>query len=73
MALSMQGSPLLAAPMVSDTANINIPFSDGNLLSIQPQRGLRLSQIPAFDEDTLRQLKQLHENLAKIVQIQVEK
>lgn len=68
VALSMQGSPLLTAAVVTDqTANINIPLVDGTLLSLQAQRGLRKSQIPDLDPDVKRQLALLRENLNLIV------
>lgn len=68
VALSMQGSPLLTAPVVTDqTANINIPLVDGTLLSLQAQRGLRKSQIPDLDPDVKRQLELLRENLNLII------
>ncbi|XP_018576837.1 uncharacterized protein LOC108915323 isoform X2 [Anoplophora glabripennis] len=67
VALSMQGSPLYTASVVTENmANINIPLLDGRLLTLQPQRGLRVSQIPQFDPETLRQLETLRENLSKV-------
>ncbi|KAG5897553.1 hypothetical protein JTB14_007269 [Gonioctena quinquepunctata] len=70
VALSMQGSPLLTAPVVTEnTANINIPLSDGTLLSLQPQNGLRMSQIPDFDQNTLRELDCLRANLEKVFEV----
>lgn len=63
----MQGSPLYTASVVNENmANINIPLLDGRLLTLQPQRGLRISQIPQFDPETLRQLETLKENLSKL-------
>ena len=66
MAISMQGSPLLVNHIVSNEANVNIPLGNGNTISIQPQRGLRVSQIPNLDEHTKVQLVKLRDNLDKI-------
>ncbi|XP_063904983.1 borealin isoform X2 [Zophobas morio] len=67
VALSMQGSPLLTGAVMTDNvANINIPLDDGRLLSIQPKRGLRISQIPELDIETKRQLETLRDNLNKM-------
>ncbi|XP_015837115.1 uncharacterized protein borr isoform X2 [Tribolium castaneum] len=67
VALSLQGSPLLTGNVVTDNvANINIPLEDGRLFSIQPQRGLRVSQIPELDLETKRQLETLRDNLNKV-------
>lgn len=67
IAVSMQGSPLLVAGVVSDNvANLNIPLADGRTISIQPQRGLRVSQLPPLDVDTQRQIQALRDNLNKM-------
>ncbi|KAF2893664.1 hypothetical protein ILUMI_12519 [Ignelater luminosus] len=67
MALSMQGSPLMVSSVSSDAlANVNIPLQDGRILTIQPQRGLRTSQIPDFDPETRRQIETLRDNLNKV-------
>lgn len=67
MAVSMQGSPLLVSGVVNDNvANVNIPLADGRMISIQPQRGLRPSQLPSFDLDTRRQIEALRDNLNKV-------
>lgn len=67
VAMSMQGSPLFTGSVVADTmANVNIPLIDGRMLSIQPQRGLRMSQIPDLDAETKRQLEALRDNLTKV-------
>ncbi|XP_060521141.1 borealin-like isoform X1 [Cylas formicarius] len=67
MALSYQGSPLLTGPVVQENAaNVNIPLSDGNMLSLMPQRGLRTSQLPEVDVDVKRQLEILRDNLIKV-------
>lgn len=64
VAVSMQGSPILTLPVMTEKeANINIPLVDGTLLSLQPQRGLRKSQIPDLDPEVKRQLAMLRENL----------
>ncbi|XP_068893927.1 uncharacterized protein [Tenebrio molitor] len=68
--LSLQGSPLLAGSVMNDNvANINIPLDDGRLLSIQPEKGLRISQIPQLDAETKRQLETLRDNLNKVCAI----
>ncbi|XP_028144089.1 borealin isoform X2 [Diabrotica virgifera virgifera] len=68
VALSFQGSPLLTAAVAPDEfANINIPLNDGSLLSLRPQKGLRLSQIPKFDMDTMRQLQTLKDHISMVL------
>jgi borealin len=65
--LSMQGSPLLAGSVsVDNIANVNVPLEGGRLFSIQPQKGLRLSQIPELDPEIKRQLETLRDNLNKV-------
>ncbi|CAH1173932.1 unnamed protein product [Phaedon cochleariae] len=73
-ALSMQGSPLLTSSIATEEqANINIPLGDGTMLSLLPQKGLRMSQIPQFDSNTLKQLSSLSENLKKVVEVTEKK
>lgn len=67
MVLSVQGSPVLAAPPAETIANINIPMVDGTLLSLQAQAGLRRSLIPDLDPEVQRQLKMLREHLNMIL------
>jgi borealin len=55
--------------MNDNVANINIPLDDGRLLSIQPEKGLRISQIPQLDAETKRQLETLRDNLNKVCAI----
>ncbi|XP_030754084.1 borealin-like [Sitophilus oryzae] len=67
MAWSNQGSPLLIGPAAPEsTANVNIPLSDGNLVSLLPQKGIRMSQIPDVDTQTIHQLQILRDNLIKV-------
>lgn len=67
VAISMQGSPLLTGGVMGDsTANINIPLVDGRFLSLQPERGLRISQIPHLDVEVRQQLELLRDNLNKV-------
>ncbi|CAH0552054.1 unnamed protein product [Brassicogethes aeneus] len=67
MALSLQGSPLFTGSVVSESvANINIPLNDGRMFTLQPERGLRMSQVPDLDPETRRQLQTLRDNLAKV-------
>ncbi|GLV36375.1 borealin-related [Carabus blaptoides fortunei] len=71
MAISMQGSPLLVSSVTSETcANVNIPLGDGRILSLQPNRGLRMSQFPNLDDETRTQLRTLRDNLNKVVQLE---
>lgn len=68
IALSFKGSPLLVNGIAEDiTANINIPLDDGSMLSLLPQRGLRMSQIPPLDSEMLRQLETLHQHIDMVL------
>ncbi|KAK0176624.1 hypothetical protein PV328_000742 [Microctonus aethiopoides] len=68
MALSMQGSPLLVSAINPDrTANINVPLTNGNIMSLLPNDGLRLSNIPRLDDETMRQLKTLKSHIEKVI------
>ncbi|KAK0166714.1 hypothetical protein PV327_004204 [Microctonus hyperodae] len=68
MALSMQGSPLFVSAIHPDrTANINVPLTNGNIISLLPNDGLRLSHIPKLDEETMRQLKTLKGHIEKVI------
>lgn len=70
MAISMQGSPLLVSGVITETcANVNIPLEDGRILSLQPSRSLRMSEIPNLDEHTRQQLLALRDNLNKVVKL----
>lgn len=63
----MQGSPLLVTTSVEgNRANVNIPLPNGQIMALQPERGLRFSQLPTLDSDTQRQLEALRENLNKV-------
>lgn len=67
VAVSMQGSPLLVSGVVTDEVpNVNIPLGNGTTISIQPQRGLRTSLLPALDEHTRKQIEALRDNLNKM-------
>ncbi|XP_030756346.1 borealin-like isoform X2 [Sitophilus oryzae] len=67
VAWSNQGSPLLIGPVAPEsTANVNIPLSNGNLVSLLPQKGIRMSQIPDVDAQTIHELKILRDNLIKV-------
>ncbi|XP_017782225.1 PREDICTED: borealin-like isoform X2 [Nicrophorus vespilloides] len=67
VAISLQGSPLMVNNVMLDQmANVNIPLGDGRIITIQPHRGLRQSQIPEIDANTQRQLKALRDNLNKM-------
>ncbi|KRT80432.1 hypothetical protein AMK59_8410 [Oryctes borbonicus] len=69
MAISMQGSPLMVNTIVSREANVNIPLGDGRTISIQPQHGLRMSQLPTIDSSIRRQIEVLRDNLIKVCQL----
>jgi len=68
MAWSIEGSPLLTTHTIATETvpNINIPLPDGNLMSLLPAQGVRMSQIPDFEPDTRRQLEILRDNLIKV-------
>ncbi|XP_072767390.1 uncharacterized protein Borr [Anoplolepis gracilipes] len=68
MVLSMQGSPLLVSAVVEEkTANINVPLGDGNVMSLLPQEGLRMSHIPQLDPETMQQLETLKKHIEKVI------
>lgn len=70
MVLSMQGSPLLVSAIVQeDIANINVPLSNGNVMSLLPNAGLRMSHIPALDSETVKQLETLKNHIEKVISI----
>ncbi|KAH8317411.1 hypothetical protein KR067_008205 [Drosophila pandora] len=70
IALSKCGSPMVAQVMPDKFANVNIPIRNG-VLSLRPKK-LDADEVEAnllenLDEDTLNQIKTLHENLQMIV------
>lgn len=68
MVLSMQGSPLLVSAVVEEkTANINVPLANGNVMSLLPQEGLRMSNIPPLDPETMLQLETLKNHIEKVI------
>lgn len=68
MVLSMQGSPILVSAIIQErTANINVPLSNGNIISLLPNDGLRLSHMPQLDDETMRQLKTLKGHIEKVI------
>ncbi|EFN86182.1 borealin [Harpegnathos saltator] len=68
MVLSMQGSPLLVSAVIEEkTANVNVPLSDGNMMSLLPQEGLRISHIPPLDDETMHQLETLKKHIEKVI------
>lgn len=68
MVLSMQGSPLLVSAVVEEkTANINVPLANGNVISLLPQEGLRMSNIPQLDPETMHQLETLKNHIEKVI------
>ncbi|KAL0130802.1 hypothetical protein PUN28_002424 [Cardiocondyla obscurior] len=70
MVLSMQGSPLLVSAVVEEkTANINVPLANGNVMSLLPQEGLRMSNIPPLDSETMHQLETLKSHIEKVISL----
>ncbi|GJQ84898.1 putative cell division cycle-associated protein 8 [Trypoxylus dichotomus] len=69
LAISMQGSPLMVNHVVSREANVNIPLNDGRVISIQPQHGLRASQLPSINQSLIQQIEVLRDNLIKVCEI----
>lgn len=68
MVLSMQGSPLLVSAVVEEKiANINVPLGNGNVMSLLPQEGLRMSTIPPLDSETMQQLETLKNHIEKVI------
>ncbi|XP_076765492.1 borealin-related [Xylocopa sonorina] len=68
MVLSMQGSPLLVSAVIQEnTANINVPLRNGNVISLLPNDGLRMSHIPELDPETMRQLETLKNHIDKVI------
>jgi len=68
MVLSMQGSPLLISAVVEEKiANINVPLANGNVMSLLPQEGLRMSNIPPLDSETMHQLATLKNHIEKVI------
>lgn len=68
MVLSMQGSPLLVSAVIQeDIANINVPLSNGNVMSLLPNDGLRMSNIPTLDAETMKQLETLKSHIEKVI------
>lgn len=68
MVLSMQGSPLLVSAIVrEDTANINVPLANGNVISLLPNDGLRMSHIPQLDPETVKQLETLKNHIETVM------
>lgn len=68
MVLSMQGSPLLVSAVIQeDIANINVPLRNGNVMSLLPNDGLRMSHIPTLDAETMKQLETLKSHIEKVI------
>ena len=63
-AVSVRGSPLMIDRVLNDKkANVNIPLSDGRVMSILPIEGLRKSQVPVLDDVTRKELFVLRKNI----------
>ncbi|XP_051173562.1 borealin-like [Leptopilina boulardi] len=68
MVLSMQGSPLLVSAVIQErSANVNVPLNNGDVISLLPRDGLRLSNIPNLDAETVRQLQTLKGHIEKVI------
>ncbi|XP_044006140.1 serine/threonine-protein kinase phg2-like [Aphidius gifuensis] len=68
MVVSMQGSPILISGIVkAKTANINVPLGNGEMMSLMPHDGLRLSLVPHLDEETMKQLKTLKRHIESVI------
>ncbi|KAL6261376.1 hypothetical protein P5V15_006472 [Pogonomyrmex californicus] len=68
MVLSMQGSPLLVSAVIDEkTANINVPLANGNVMSLLPKEGLRMSNIPPLDPEMMHQLETLKNHIEKVI------
>lgn len=66
--LSMQGSPLLVSSDVQQRVpNINVPLNNGNVISLLPNAGLRLSHVPDLDAETMQQLKTLKGHIDMVI------
>ncbi|XP_076646453.1 borealin-related [Halictus rubicundus] len=71
MVLSMQGSPLLVSAVIQEEfANLNVPLANGNVISLLPKDGLRMSHIPTLDVETKRQLETLKSHIEKVISIE---
>ncbi|XP_076264836.1 uncharacterized protein LOC143199009 isoform X1 [Rhynchophorus ferrugineus] len=69
MAWSNQGSPLLIGTNATEhMANVNIPLDNG-IVSLLPQRGIRVSEIPQVNTETMEELKVLRDNLIKLCSV----
>ncbi|XP_050741390.1 borealin isoform X2 [Drosophila biarmipes] len=70
VALSKFGSPMVSQVMPDKFANVNIPIRNG-VLSLRPKKldagEVESNLLENLDEDTLNQIKTLHENLQMIV------
>lgn len=63
-AISIRGSPLMIDRVLSDKqTNLNIPLSDGRVMSILPVDGLRKSQVPELDNVTKHELYVIRKNI----------
>ncbi|XP_046389659.1 uncharacterized protein LOC124158551 [Ischnura elegans] len=68
LAMSLTGSPLQVTRVIHDSkANVIVPLENGQILSVLPERGLRMSQIPEMDDEVVGQLQVLNENLNKLL------
>ncbi|EDW12035.2 borealin isoform X1 [Drosophila mojavensis] len=68
VALSKYGSPIVAQVMPDKFANVNIPIRNG-VLSLRPKKlaEVKAELLENLDEDTLNQIRTLHESLQLIV------
>ncbi|PSN37798.1 hypothetical protein C0J52_13370 [Blattella germanica] len=74
MAVSLSGSPLMVTPLIQHyRANTNIMLSDGKVMSILPEHGLRPNDIPILDEETRNELLTLKENISAFINLTNDK
>ncbi|XP_030080025.1 borealin isoform X2 [Drosophila hydei] len=68
VALSKYGSPIVAQVMPDKFANVNIPIRNG-ILSLRPKKlaEVKSELLENLDEETLNQIRTLHESLQLIV------
>ena len=68
VAVSLQGSPLMVAPLVQNyKANANVTLPNGKVLSILPEQGLKAHEIPKLDEDTRMELCTLKQHIEAFI------
>ncbi|KAJ9578124.1 hypothetical protein L9F63_025015 [Diploptera punctata] len=73
VAISLQGSPLMVAPLPQNyRANACISLPDGKVMSIFPEHGLQPSDIPDIDEETKLEILTLKQNLDAFINMSIK-